>query len=340
MTNRSAGARGLVFGGIMAALVAVFALVPVLTMFMVVPLVLTYLRFGGRVAVLTATVATLFTLMFLGPVPVLTYVIPTGILPGLVFGYGFKQKLKPLVIGLVAIAVSFLGFGLTYSVARVVTFAGEDPIAKGLESEQGQALLQRTLDGMEQFVAAQPADTEQQIQTKQALEAYVAEVRRDPVGVAWTLLPLSLLTSGAFSTWINFLICRWVIPRFGHEVPKPASFGELYVPAWLSVIFVLSSFGNQYLTGSLVSLPWWAKVLVNTMLPLLYIYLIVGIAVVYGFLRRRQLPKWAAVGYSLLGFLFGPLGIQLYVMVAVADSIIDIRGLGHGLMRRPEETPE
>ena len=339
MTNRSAGARGLVFGGIMAALVVLFSLVPILTMFMVVPLVLTHLRFGGRTAVLTATVATLFTLMFLGPVPVLTYVIPTGILPGLVFGYGFKHKLKPLMIGLVAIAVSFLGFAMTYSVARVVTFAGEDPIAKGLESVQVQDLMQKSFHSLELVIDTMPEGTARELEAKRATRAMLDEFKRDPVGMTWTLLPVTLLLSGAFSTWINFLICRWVIPRFGHEVPKPAPFGDLYVPAWLSVVFVLASFGNQYLTGSLVGLPWWAKLMVNAMLPLFYLYLLVGVAVVYGFLRRKELPKWAAAGYSLLGFLLGPLGTQLYVMVAVADSMIDIRGLGHGLMRLPKETP-
>ena len=98
MESRSTRVQGLVFGGLMAAMTVVFSLVPGLSVLMPIPLVLAYVRYGGRIAVMTATAATLFTMAFTGVVSAIL-AIPAGILPGLVFGMGFRRKWKPLTIG-------------------------------------------------------------------------------------------------------------------------------------------------------------------------------------------------------------------------------------------------
>ncbi|MBP2019482.1 hypothetical protein J2Z79_002921 [Symbiobacterium terraclitae] len=47
MQSRFTQTRGLVFGGLMAALIVVFSLVPVLSFLMPIPLVLAFVRYSG-----------------------------------------------------------------------------------------------------------------------------------------------------------------------------------------------------------------------------------------------------------------------------------------------------
>lgn len=339
MQNRSSGVRGLVFGGIMAALVVVFALVPYLSIFMPLPLILAYLRYSGRVAVLTSIVAALLSSIFVGPVQAFLILVPTGILPGLTFGYGIRRKLKPLVTGLLAVGVFFLGFALNYVITRAVVLEGRDPIVVAAESEQGRQLLNDQFDAFEKVIQNMPTEREDQRQAVEQMKTLVEEGRRDPVAMTWSLLPMGIFLMAAFSSWLTYMLARWILPRFGHEVPRPAPFGEFYLPAWLSALYLALSLGAGYLGRTIVNAPWWAKLLMNVITPLAYIFLLGGMAVAYGYFRKREMPKAAAVGFSLLGLLLGQVGMQLYIYVAVFDSMFDFRGLGHGMMKRPEETP-
>ncbi|HWH72464.1 MAG TPA: DUF2232 domain-containing protein, partial [Candidatus Sulfotelmatobacter sp.] len=125
----------------MAGILLVCALVPFLSIFLPIPLVLVYVRYGGRTAVLTAVVSALLTAMFKGPIQAFLITVPSGILPGLVFGLGFRRKLKPLVIGLLAVAVFFGGFAAEYMVTRVAILGGQDPFENALQSTEGRQML-------------------------------------------------------------------------------------------------------------------------------------------------------------------------------------------------------
>jgi uncharacterized protein YybS (DUF2232 family) len=338
MHNRSLGSRGLVFGGIMAGLVVVCALIPFLSVFIPIPLVLAYVRFGGKVATLTAVVSGLLTAMFLGPVQAFIVTVPAGILPGLIFGFGFRRKLKPMTIGLLAVAVFFLGFAADYVVTRAAVMGGRDPFVVALESPQGREVMDKMLGSIEQLAQAQGAAGSAQAEQ---FKAMFAEYHKDPIAFTWSVLPMGLFLIGAASTWINYMLCRWILPRFGHEVPRPAPFSEFRIPTWTVWFFALVMFGSGYVGTSVLNAPWWAKLILNVAGPLTYVFMFAGVAAVYGYLRRKQnMAKGSAVALSLVPLLFGGFGPQIYVLVAMWDTIFDFRGLGHGIMRnRPEGTP-
>lgn len=340
MQQRSPGVRGLVFGGIMAAMVVVFALVPLLSLFLPIPLVLAYVRYGGRVAGLTAAVAIVFCALFVGPVQAFVLMVPAGVLPGLAFGYGFRRKLSPLIIGLIVVTVFFVGFAANYAVMRVAMFHGRDPFAATLEQPQMRQLVDQFFDAGEQLLKAQPASTEAQQRNLELSLGQMNEFRQNPLEAMWALLPASLFFLGAVSTWINYMLCRWILPRFGHAVPAPTPFREFRLPVWLIWVYMLAMFGAQYVGSSLLNAPWWVKLVMNVIGPLAYIFLLVGMAVAYGFLRKKEVPKPAAILFTLLGLvLLRGLGMQLYTMLAMLDTVFDFRGLGHGTLKRPEETP-
>lgn len=338
MRNRTLKLQGLVFGGIMAALVLVCTLVPFLNIFMLIPLVLAYVRYGGRVAGLTAVVAVLFSFIFTGLTQTL-YLIPMGILPGLAFGYGFRHKRKPIMIGLIATVVFFVGLAGTYSLTRVLLFDGRDPIEATMETPLVRQQFDRLFEQMETTVKEQPGLTDAQ---RQVQEKWIRDIRENPVKTVWASLPAGLFLISVFYSWLNYMLCRWILPRFGHEVPRPTPFGEFRLPAWLTWVFALLSMAMAYFGQqiSITALPWWVQVLWNTVLPLQMVFVLAGLAVAYGFLRKKGLGKAAATAIPLGVLLFtGGAATQLYLVLAMWDTIFDFRGLGHGMLKRPEETP-
>ncbi|MBY6275928.1 DUF2232 domain-containing protein [Symbiobacterium thermophilum] len=345
MESRSTRVQGLVFGGLMAAMTVVFSLVPGLSVLMPIPLVLAYVRYGGRIAVMTATAATLFTMAFTGVVSAIL-AIPAGILPGLVFGMGFRRKWKPLTIGLAAVLTFFLGFALEYAVTRVVMFDGRDPFVAMLETPAVQNQVEMMAGVMEQTAAmiesaaADGAATAAQQQMAQQYRDMADLLRRDAVGLVWTLLPASLFFAGAFSSWFNYMLCRLILPRFGHPLPPSTPFAEFRLPIWVIWAYALISLAVPLLAGGdMTALPWWGKLLLNVFTPLMFILVLAGLAVAYGWMRRRGLAKGLAVLILAVAFLLlGQLGMQLLVLLAMWDTVFDVRGLGHGLWKRTEET--
>lgn len=340
MQRRSVGVQGLVFGALMAALIVVFSLVPFLAVFMPIPLVLAYVRYGGRVATMTAAVATIFTMAFSGFLAGLL-AIPGGILPGLIFGYGFRHKWRPLTIGIVAVVVFFLGFGMEYGLTRVAMFGGNDPFEAALASPTGRAQLERSLDLMERAMVPQvPNPTPQQEQVIAQSQAMIDAIRRDPVGFTWALLPTALFLFGVFSTWMNYQLCRITLPRFGHQVPAPTPFEEFRLPLWVVWAYgILMLAAPFFFTTDLVGAGWWAKLLLNIFTPLGLVVGLAGIAVAYGFLRKKGYSKGVSALMTGLGFLLlGQAALQVFLLIAMWDTIFDFRGLGHGMWKRPEES--
>ncbi|HWI63850.1 MAG TPA: DUF2232 domain-containing protein [Symbiobacteriaceae bacterium] len=344
--QRRSGVQGLVFGGIMAGILLLCALIPFLGIFLPIPLVLVYVRYGGRTAVMTAVVSALLTAMFKGPIQAFLLTVPSGILPGLAFGYGFRHKLKPLTIGLLAVAIFFLGYAADYMVMRVAVLGGQDPLENALATPEGREQMETFLKFAETMATAQPAQTAQteaQKAYQQQQLALIAEVRANPVGVFWSILPMGVFLLGVLSTWLNYLLCRAVLPRFGHEVPRPSPFSQFRVPAWILWIYLLSSMGLGYMGNSLANAPWWVKILINVASPLAWITALAGVAAAYGWLRIKQnMAKFASVAVVLAPFLFlGQTMLMMYIFLAMWDSIFDFRGLGHGIWKRrqPEETP-
>lgn len=342
--RRSSGVQGLVFGGIMAGLVVVFALVPFLAILVPIPLVLAYVRYGGRTAVMTSVVAALLAVLIKGPLEAFLITVPAGILPGLAFGYGFRHKMKPIMIGVLAVSVFLVGYAADYAVTRVAVLGGRDPIEDLMRQESVTKLFdtvgktaEQTLD---QQMAQRPPknDTEKAAYEKQRTQ--IREMSENPVGFMWALLPVSVILAGAVISWINYKLCEAVLPRFGHPVPAPTPFREFRLPTWMVWVYGLAALGSGYVGGSLLNAPWWAKLIVNVVMALQYVFLLNGMAVAYGWLRiKRNLSKGMAILLSLAPLLLGALGMQVYLMLAMWDAIFDFRGLGHGIWKRPEPNP-
>ena len=321
----------------MAALVVIFAAVPILNLLMPIPLVLTYMRFGGRAALLACVVSALFSAIFMGPVNMLLILVPGGLMPGLAFGYGLRRGWKPLMTGILALVVFFLGFALTYVGTRALVLGGRDPIADMLQTEPAKRLIADSTTLLEQAYQAKPASPGRD----QALEG-LRELREHPVEMEYTLLPAALFLAGAVSSWFNYKLLQLSLPRLGHPIPAPAPFSEFRLPTWSVWVYAAAMLAGNYLgdSGTLVNAPWPVKVFANIIGPLVILFILAGIAVAYGYLRRKVgLGRMPAILLALAGFLLRNNGPVVYVMLAIWDTLFDFRGLGHGLFRLPTPNP-
>lgn len=323
----------------MAGILLLCALIPFLGIFLPIPLVLVYVRYGGRTAVMTALVSALLTAMFKGPIQAFLITVPAGIMPGLVFGYGFRNKLRPLIIGMLAVLTFFASFGASYVVTRAAVLGGRDPIVDMVKPfepafEKMRAATQAQIDAVE------PKNEAEAVQKKNAL-TMVTEMKGNFVTYTHGMLPSSLLLGGVLSAWINYLLCRATLPRFGHDVPAPYPFSRLRLPMWSIWVFTISSMAFQYVGQSFINAPWWVKTIQNVFMLAQMVFAVCGVAVIYGYFRiKKQMAKPPAVMLSLAPLMFGAIGLQVFTLGAMFDTIFDFRGLGHGLWRRPpEETP-
>jgi len=333
----------MVFGGIMAGLILLCALVPFLGIFMPVPIVLVYVRYGGRTAVLTAIISALLTTMFIGPVQAFLMTVPMGILPGLAFGYGFRNKLRPLLIVVIATVTFFAGWTANFAVTKTLVLGGRDPIADAMESEAVKDQWEQLFASVEKIGEQQQPANEQQAQAKEKNLAVIREFKNNPTGVFWTLLPASLLIGGLFNSWLNYMFCRATLPRFGHDVPAPTPFSRFILPAWSAWLFVPSLAGYLYFANAGLNVPWWVKVIQNVALPVVFAFFVYGLAVVYGYLRiKQEMGKLPSVLMAVVPlFLLGATAPFMYAVIGSMDTVLDLRGLGHGIwkLRPPEETP-
>lgn len=335
MRKSAAQAQALIFGGLMAALVIIFAFVPFLSFLMPIPLVLTYLRYGGRTAVLTSVVSTIFAIFFTSPDVALLTVLPMGVMPGLAFGLGFKKGWKPIMTAVLALAVFFVGYAGDYAASRWLFFAGKDPIVMSIESEAGRAQINTMVSMMESVLQQQPVATDAQKQQVEQVRAMLTQMKTEPAKMVWALLPSGLFLLGALFTWVNYLLCLRILPRFGHHIPAPTPFGELRLPAWATLGYFVFMFGGQYILQPAGEGAWWTDLLRNVLFTLVYIFYLFGLAVVWGFLRKKDVPKGFAFLLSALAlFVFG----QWLLVIAAWDAIFDFRQLGHGLWRRHPTT--
>jgi uncharacterized protein YybS (DUF2232 family) len=332
MRKTATQAQALIFGGLMAALVIIFAFVPFLSFLMPIPLVLTYLRYGGRTAVLTGVVSTVFAVFFTSPEVALLTVLPMGVMPGLAFGLGFKRGWKPVMTALLALAVFFVGYAADYAASRWIFFNGKDPIVMSVESDAGRQQIDTMVSLMETVLAQQPTQNDAQKQQVEQVRGMLTQLKADPAKLIWSLLPTGLFLMGALFTWINYMLCLRILPRFGHSIPAPTPFGELRLPAWATLGYFVLLLGGQYVLQPAGGGAWWLDLLRNVILTMVYIFYFFGVAVVWGFLRKKDVPKGMAVLITVLAFMF--LG-QWLLILAAWDAIFDFRQLGHGLWRRP-----
>lgn len=306
MPNR-AGARGLVFGGLMAALTAVIVYLVPFPFVYPLPLTLVYIRYGARSALTTGAATALLLTIVLGGINGLV-AIPSVVLPALAMGYGVTQRLAPLVTITASSAAAFVAIltnlGLTFLVL------GQNPVE--LFTQVQVEALERTRDMMQAFTAGA---NDQMVQT---LDFWIELM---PILIS-RLLPALLLFTAVITAMCTYWVARLILPRFGHKIEPLTPFVKWSAPIWLSWAFI-GALGVSFLAGRVDTMEWAGRLALNIAVAVGFVYLVIGVAVAYQWLSTR-IGKGFTILLLVLGYLYVA---PVLLFVGMWDGLFDFRKL-------------
>ncbi|MCL5677066.1 MAG: YybS family protein [Firmicutes bacterium] len=303
MANHTS-ARPLVEGALLAAVTAVLALigyaVPLVPLFLPVPIVLIGMRHGLRLSLLTVIVVGLVLAVTLGPSTALLETIAFGS-AGLAIGFGVHRQWPvtwTLVLTAAASAVAtFLALALTFYLMGI-----------NQVSEMARAMAQ-AVSMTKALLARYPQFATPQAQTQMAqLELAPDLIRR----IWWAVL----MAAGAFSAVLQYAVVRWTLRYMRIDLPPVPSFATWRAPSEGVWILALG------LVAQLFGPPQLRSLGEGLYAIMMYLYLTDGTALTYALLRRYHLSRGAGgILAVLLGLSLGP----VVVIAGLVDSLLDFR---------------
>ncbi len=307
-TNRWS-ARPLTEGSLLAALTVVLAMLsqvlPLVGLFVPVPIVYITLRHGLRTSFLATVVAGLALAFTLGPSTALLVTATFGSV-GLSIGLGARRGWPVgwtlTLATLAGMGVTVLGFLLTAYVGMGVNLA----VALGRAQTQAVNTMHLALQQSPGLTAATRAQMEQVID-----QAAAAFSRFWWIGLVLASVPTAVL---------QYAVINWTLRRMRVHIAPIAPFqgwrlpGETVLPLSLSLVAI-------YL-GERFGHPTLGVLGEGVALLFLYAYAITGLSLGYDLLRRLSISKVSAV--LLLAALFLGLGM-VFPLAGFLDSLMDLR---------------
>ncbi|MGH2347983.1 MAG: YybS family protein [bacterium] len=304
--------RGLTEGAILAALVALLAVaaryIPVLGLAagFVCPLPLSALviRHGLRTGILAAFVAAAIGGIIAGPLVgggILLAFAPLGITLGVGTARGWSAGRIVLVGSIIATVGILANLGVTLAVG------GVNPFVVMIDS------MRQSQQAVTQFYQGLGIPREQ-------IEQAAGQVRR-MIDLMPRLIPLAVLTGGVMAAYLNMVIGRSVLGRFGYRLPQLPPMLTWEVPPLLMWLFVLGFILMAW--GGLVSSALETAGINLTLLVQLA-FILQGLIVGWILLERyRAAPwlRWVAIFLALTNPLFGLVAFFL----GLADSAFFLR---------------
>lgn len=272
------------------------------------PLVILVLRLDIRYAGLSLLVAgTCLYFWFPGQTPALLMLLPVGLL-GILYGLLFKNK--------VSSGVSLFA-GLTG--AAVLTLLS--------------AFLVDVLTGIKLFTL----DQSSRLFVEQWLEANSVSVFSDlPPELQGDLnqnvtslfelfIPGQYIVASAAAAVLTYFSARILLRRMQFELPPFPAFSRVYVP-WYVVWGLITGLGLT-LAGDSLAVPLAGKIGKNILFVSFYVHLVLGASVAVYFFRSVKLARPIKLALLALGLVYLPFSVSLFLMLGVADPLINLRQL-------------
>jgi len=316
--------RGLTEGAILAALTVIVAAAGLVAPFVGVllaplPIMLLVIRWGPRIAVLAAIVATAVLLEFVGPLNALSAAAMFAPL-GLALGWGVWRGVGAegtILIGAAAFLLSALA-----ALLAVTNLLHQDLIGELIKSQIDA--MQMTI-AMQQKLGAPP----QQID---ALRDAIALMPR----LFHAALPVMLAFGALLWSYLCYVVSRAVLRRVGHTLPGVRPMLTWRVPPILATALLWIGGGLSLASLRAPSLDTPA---LDAMLAALFVFGFQGALVGIKWLLARQVPRFAIVIAGVLLISGGLLPMVALAMVGVLDTWFDYRRLS-APVTRGELTPD
>lgn len=303
----------LVEASILASIAIVFAAVslyfPVLGAFAnlvwPVPLILLGVRHGLKWSILCLVIAGVIIAIVISPLQSLYLVLGLGFI-GITLGWALhngKSALKSLFFGSIS---SFL------SKIAVLAFSffvmGINPI--DFSPEMIQEAIKEAVDIYRSMGIPEEAIE----QTREQLTIIFSMVE--------VLVPAALLLGSVVDTLINFIVSKAILKRLGTYIPDIKPFKEWLVPNIALILYGVSILLVNFYQNTPDTMIY--KIGINFNILMVIPLIVQGMAVVWYFIEKKQLPRFVK-GLFVLGFFLGPVIPFLTVMVGMTDFVFDFR---------------
>lgn len=273
---------------------------PAAGFFSAAPLIWLAARHGWTAGLLGGLLAAAALLPALPPPIVLIYSLEHA-LPAWYLGARIRQG-KSIVAGssIAALAVSILIIGA----ALVLTGRGHDPV---------QVLEQQLRDGLAEIGGddgVAPPVTGNPAALNASIEAVLALLRR--------VLPAVTLIGFFLECSLNSLLAARVLAR-GAATAQPRNLTVLRLPEWLVWVLIPA-----------LALCWTpqtrvATIALNVVLPLLFAYLLQGLAITLHLAARARLSRFGRIMFAT-ALVFFPWLLALPLLLGLLDFRFDFRG--------------
>ena len=286
--------KSLLEGALLAALVALLGLVSFAAgqfWLLAIPILLAYLRNGGRNAVMVTGVGSFLLLLWGGPfvgLSTLGFGAALGLTPGWAIRRGAGAAWTVVLMGAAFLAVTVLG-ALGAIVVLHYNFWAQQWTAVTHSLRAHPGLLKTLL--------------------RLTPEAGIA-LLRNAIPVLATAVALGQ-AAGAY------VIAALVLSRLHAPLPTVAPFADWRAPRWLFWVYMLAF--AVYLRAHGKGEQVLPAAALNLLMGLGLVYTVTGLATAYGWLRRRGLPRArsaliVALGAALLGVVIPILGMLASLM--------------------------
>ena len=287
-------------GAVMVVLsLLAFYLVPYLALIIPLPVIVLVVRRGLRTGIIT-TIVTSLIMGFFDPLLVIVILFEIGVV-GIALGQAIRESFSPVLTLVLGIAAAL--------VANLLLLAVSFYLLDVSIVEDFTTMLNETLEIIERMDLGQALPPEQ-------ISMFVDMLKR--------LLPAMLLISVGVTVTINYGLSILVFRRLGMEIKGWTPFKRWQMPMPLGVAIVIVQ-----LSDLVIPYPqdhWSLTLMMNLKLVLMTIAFIYGVALVWFYLDKYQVPTLGRVIVLFLLF-FNPLFYLLVTWAAILDVWFDFRKL-------------
>ena len=273
-----------------------------------VPLILLVYRQGFQMGILTAVAAALISSLVAGHVFSGLSILIWGFV-GVAVGMALREKFsfsKLMVVGvlsnLVVMALNVLLYSLIF----------------------GENLFNEMLGFMIESMERAMSISEGLGVAGDAMAKYERMLDAIPFIFKYGL-PSLLVIYALVMSYINLLVTRLILKRMGDEVPWISPFVHWRISSW----YVIPLLAGMYLTAlaQMTDLTPWLKYLgLNMFIVFFYLYLVIGLAVVWHYFKRKNVAKFLRGLFLFLLFSIEPL-VLVVAFLGVSDGLFDYRKL-------------
>lgn len=296
------------FAAIILVIAAISEYVPFFRFFGLIiiplPLLLMYMKFSFRYAMLTAVAAIVLMVFTLGPV--VAFIEGLTCLVGIAIGLGFKKQWNSTKL-LIAVTIALV---VLWSAVMAVTFVvtGINPIMD---------LLQAMYAVVDQMVQAQQGQLD-----PVELMKYKAEMENFKLLLP-SLLPFLLCLAMAVFGYANIKLSQVVLKRLGIEVKPFLPIRYWEIPHSMIYLYVLGMVMKYW--GTTRNIDGLTSIGLNFYMIAYFFICAAGLAFVFAILHQRvKLRTSVQVLLAVVLFFFPPLAMMLFFL-GLFDMLLQYR---------------